>query len=721
VQLHEALKQNPYIGQLSDENLDRVGALMTLTTYTNGEVLIAEDDIDDTVHLLLEGTVSITRQGDVVGDLQPGAFFGLLALIDPAPRAATVTATSDVVSATLSRHNYHQLVNQAPEIALAFQQTIGAQLAQDFRNVIRQVDELLNVTAEPQTPIKQYDVAVIGAGPIGLFYAQSLSRFRPGTRIAVIERKSQPTHKVGESTLSTTTRSFVSMGLPHPVLRRLFGNKAGLRWFHTSSETDLLDMHFDIVDLEETYQVERRVLETALQYTTSKFESVDLFTSTRVLIRESTLSGEMNELLCADEDDEQFLVRARVVCDASGPASVIPRHLNLYRKAPEMLDTLNYNSYFAYFRPRKKVPIDFWDYPATRHICFKEGWLWFISLNSWESNPQDKLEAMIKYLIDLPQGADEEYPTRDELAAMFDLTYEPMFSIGFTIRDDMDVKDMRIQERFDHYVRKYPAIAWVLDHFELVEAPYEGKQRAHFAFMNMLHDVEQAAGDGWCAIGDAAVFVNPFISPGLNYGTGTAYMAARATAEGLNKGDVSRAAFADYEEYAAAVYRQKAQETDMYHRSFAHPKSFERALAVSIAWAVTDVIVRGDTYSETDPYVFDFLNPLWVAIVKEVADIQRAGERNGTDPSAVADQVEETVNDFIASLKASHHLDDLPIGNYQRFYDNNWQRSDGPRYEKDRGDFEARQCGQCSLFYDDTLQRCPYCGAPNPAPHIVKA
>jgi flavin-dependent dehydrogenase len=720
VQLREALKRNPYIGQLSDESLDRIAAIMTITPHTKGEALINEGEIDDTVYLLLEGTVSITRLGDPVGDLQPGAFFGLLALIDPAPRAATVIATTDIVSAALNHLAYYQLINEIPEIGLAFQQTIGAQLALDFRNVIRQVDELLNA-AEPQTPVMQYDVAVIGGGPVGLFYAQCLSRFRPETRIALIERKSEPAHKVGESTLSTATRSFVSMGLPHPVLRRLFGNKAGLRWFHTSPETDLLDMHFDIIDIEETYQVERRVLETALQYTTSKFENVNLFTGARVLIRESKLNADMNELVCEDEDDDRFLIQARVVCDASGPASVIPRHLNLYRKAPEMLDTLNYNSYFAYFRPRKKVPIDFWDYPATRHICFKEGWLWFISLISWESNPQDKLEAMIQYLIDLPQGADEEYPTRDELAEMFDLTYEPVFSIGFTIRDDMDVKDMRIQERFDCYVQKYPAIAWVLEHFELVEAPYEGKQRAHFAFMNMLHDVEQAAGDGWCAVGDAAIFVNPFFSPGLNYGAGTAYMAAKSTAEGLNKGDISQAAFADYQEYAEAVYRQKAEETDLYHRSFAHPKTFERALALTIAWGITDVIVREDTYSETDPYVFDFTNPLWVNVVKQVADIQRAGERNGSDPSAVADQVEKVVNDFIDKLKVSHKLIEFPIGRYQRFYHDNWHRSDAPRFEKDRGDYEAVQCRECSLFYDDTLQRCPYCGVPNPNPYRVKA
>lgn len=206
---------------------------------------------------------------------------------------------------------------------------------------------------------------------------------------------------------------------------------------------------------------------------------------------------------------DRRIVRAKVICDASGPASVLPRYYQVYRKAFERQQTISYNSYFAYFHPKKHVPVDYWDYPATRHICFEEGWLWFISLISWEQTPQANLEAMITFLIDQPEADDADLPSREALAEQFDARYENIFSIGFTIRTDRDVEGMSIKDRFNHWIHQYPAIGWVLEHYEIVDAPYEGKNRAHFAFMDMLHDTEQAAGDGWCAVGDAAMFVNP--------------------------------------------------------------------------------------------------------------------------------------------------------------------------------------------------------------------
>ena len=160
---------------------------------------------------------------------------------------------------------------------------------------------------------------------------------------------------------------------------------------------------------------------------------------------------------------------------------------------------------------------------------------------------------------------------------------EPIVSIGFTIRDDRDVDHLRIEERFNYWVDQYPAIRWVMDHFELIEAPYEGKQRSYSAFMQMAHDVERAAGDGWCAIGDSAMFINPFFSLGMNYGTGTAYLAARDTAEGLDKGDVSRATFERYERYVKDIYDQYTNEIDMYYRAFNHVRLLragDRAQAV---------------------------------------------------------------------------------------------------------------------------------------------
>ena len=713
----DALQLNPYLAALPADDLNQIVGAMSVFRRADQHVFIRENERDNTIYLVVEGRVAVRRGERTLESLESGAFFGLIALVEDQPRAADCSAAGQVTVAALPRMEYERLVSSSARIALAFQQTLGAQLARDFRNISDQIHQLLNVPPKPPDAplVEECDVVVIGGGPLGLVYATWVKRFRPQSRVIVVERREQPGHKIGESTLATTIRSFRAMGFSYPVLRRLFGNKAGLRWFHTTADTDTLNCQFDVVDIEETYQVERRVLETAFQYIATTREGIELMKGVRVRIQDSDLTSETKTIVCERADKQTFTIRCKVICDASGPASVIPRHLGVYRKQPELNRTFNYNSYFAYFRVKEDVPVDFWTYPATRHICFPDGWLWFISLISWRETPQENLEQMIRYLIDFPEGADETYPTREALKAQFGATTEPIVSIGFTIRDDRDVDHLRIEERFNYWVDKYPAIRWVMDHFELIEAPYEGKQRSYSAFMQMAHDVEQAAGDGWCAIGDSAMFINPFFSLGMNYGTGTAYMAARDTAAGLDAGDVSRGAFARYERYATDIFRQYTNEIDMYYRAFNHVKSYERAIALKIFFAASDVLPRAE-YGESDAYIWNPLDPEWIDIVNRVADIQRVGEINGTPPAEVARQVHAVADPFIAEILARPEVQALELGRYLSFYDDHGQRTNSGRFDKERGDYHAIRCTNCKLFFDDTLDACPNCGVRNPEP-----
>lgn len=75
---------------------------------------------------------------------------------------------------------------------------------------------------------KNYDVAVIGAGPQGLLYASWLKLARPQTKVIVLEREKTPKHKIGESTLSGFCKALRSVGIRQEVLQRLFFKKMDL-------------------------------------------------------------------------------------------------------------------------------------------------------------------------------------------------------------------------------------------------------------------------------------------------------------------------------------------------------------------------------------------------------------------------------------------------------------------------------------------------------------
>jgi hypothetical protein len=63
----------------------------------------------------------------------------------------------------------------------------------------------------------------------------------------------------------------------------------------------------------------------------------------------------------------------------------------------------NCDAYRSYFK-EKHIPdvedhLKHWDYPATKHICFFEGWGWFIKLISWNHGPLPNLMDLLAYII----------------------------------------------------------------------------------------------------------------------------------------------------------------------------------------------------------------------------------------------------------------------------------------------------------------------------------
>jgi flavin-dependent dehydrogenase len=430
---------------------------------------------------------------------------------------------------------------------------------------------------------KRADVVVIGAGPVGLGYAMWLKQERPSTRIVVLEERETPGFKIGESLLSPTTRACYSLGFTRPLMRRLFANHAGFQWWYTDGADDQLRSHLDLVG-PESFQVDRRVFELAFQALASR-AGIVIRTGSHVRIEDCRLGPNHNEVVYETSSGGTATVGARLVVDASGPRSVIPKHLGVWRKPEGHVDA---NVYWAYFRRNAAPDIPFWGDAPARNLCFPEGWMWFIGLCSWEGSSDDGLRAMIYDVLDR-DGPDGAIPTRRELAQTFGCSFEPMVSIGVVPRADRDESlSLPKGERFQYYLDKYPAVQRVMDHFELVESHYG--LPPFVGLEGMIHDGRLYAGDGWLAIGDAAMFVNPIFSPGTAAGLYCAYMAMKATLVALRTSDFSAPTFGSYENYVRELFNALASENDVLYRSFAHETSFERAVMLKFVISVKDTV-----------------------------------------------------------------------------------------------------------------------------------
>ena len=429
-------------------------------------------------------------------------------------------------------------------------------------------------TAQAENAINQYDVVAIGAGPQGLLYASWLKQERPQLRILILERSAAPTHKIGESTLSGFCKALRSVGIHHQAMQRLFFPKNGLGFFYGDNTiTELTQAPEYILEtFDETFQVERRVLDS-LMIANARRLGVEVVQSAHFEPQKSSF-GKAGNLLVYRQDGERHQVFARLVVDATGPASILGKHFGQYTTEGKPFQTSAVWAYFKDLRwldsyPAWQAQAQFSRDEYTQHICFREGWMWYIPIVSWQQTSDENLARMMEQLT----ASEGELPSRKALMQEFDGSIAPIFSLGIALREDRDQLLKKGGEAvFEYYKQTVPLIAQLLDGAEILSGYYEN-HNPYVIRRQIRRHSEQVAGDGWILLGDAAFFVDPLISPGLTGGAATAYFAAQETLKALDNDDFSRSAFTGYEAFAHQLHGALERDNQLVYMSFNHPEA----------------------------------------------------------------------------------------------------------------------------------------------------
>ena len=82
-----------------------------------GEAIVTEGERGYEFFVLLDGTARVNRNGRKVATLEPGSGFGELALLEKAPRNATVIAETDVELVVLGEAEFAGLLDEVPGFA----------------------------------------------------------------------------------------------------------------------------------------------------------------------------------------------------------------------------------------------------------------------------------------------------------------------------------------------------------------------------------------------------------------------------------------------------------------------------------------------------------------------------------------------------------------------------------------------------------------------------
>ena len=181
-------------------------------SYAPGSILCQENAVEDRFYMILEGEAEVTKiinnvETRTLNSLGLGDFFGEMALIHNAPRAATVTAKTPLTTLELDKAGFDRVLRNSSSIAMAMVSEISdrlrendqmavddlrmraSELAQAYQKLAEQEfarrEFLTNIAHELRTPL------MVASGYLQMMQKDTMDSDQVSTGIDAISRNVQ--------------------------------------------------------------------------------------------------------------------------------------------------------------------------------------------------------------------------------------------------------------------------------------------------------------------------------------------------------------------------------------------------------------------------------------------------------------------------------------------------------------------------------------------------
>ena len=400
------------------------------------------------------------------------------------------------------------------------------------------------VSHAPDTPASatDYDVVIFGGAFSGSSLGLLLKRARSATRVLIVEKSEAFDRKVGEST-SEVAGCFITrvLGLSHYLSCEHF-QKHGLRMWFTTPENDCPNSCAEIGPNSQarfpTYQLDRSKLDQHLLEMAAA-EGCEVLRPAS--IKSFELNGAGKNVIVLKHEGETRTVTAGWVADCSGKASLVARQRGIWRKLedhPVHSMWVRYSNVRSLDGHDARVMAPFLkDGPsvarasATNHLMGRGWWSWIIPLSNGD------------------------------------------FSAGVTWDERLFTPPSEggIGARLKEHLVSHPIGKLMFE--DAVAIENDARIYKHLPYYST-----EVCGDGWILAGDAAGFMDPLYSQGLDYCAHATYSAHKILLKALDgecvKMELDRHNTIyplSYQRWFHGLYKNKYQylgDADLMHAAF---------------------------------------------------------------------------------------------------------------------------------------------------------